>query len=74
MPVEEFEKYLPDFTAVYQELYPSEKAYAHSLQYSDQLLVHMEDKLLLIWLHDKAQQTSLVLGPQFGLNQSETED
>ena len=34
----------------------------------------MEDKLLLIWLHDKAQQTSLVLGSQFGLNQSKTED
>jgi hypothetical protein len=74
MPVEEFEKYLPDFTAAYQELYPSETGYAHSLQRSGQLLAHMEDKLLLIWLHDKAQQTSLVLGPQFGLNQSETED
>lgn len=74
IPVEEFEKYLPDFTAAYQELYPSEKAYTHSLQHSGQVMVHMEDRLLLIWLHDKAQQTSLVLGPQFGLNQSETED
>ena len=74
VPVEEFEKYLPDFTAAYLELYPSENAYAHSLQHSADLLVHMEDKLLLIWLHDKAQQTSLVLGPQFGLSQSETED
>lgn len=72
--MEEFEKYLPDFTAAYQELYPSEKAYAHSLQYSGLLLVHMQDKLLLIGLHDKVQQTSLALGPQFGLNRSETED
>jgi hypothetical protein len=74
VPVEEFEKYIPDFTAAYEELYPSEKAYTHSSQRSGHLLVHMEDKLLLIWLHDKAQQTSLVLGPQFGLSQSETED
>ena len=74
MPVEEFEKYLLGFTTAYHELYPSEKAYSHSLKHSGHLLVHMEDKLLLIWLHDQAQQTSLVLGPQFGLNQSETEN
>jgi len=74
MPVEEFEKYLPDFTAAYQELYPSEQAHAHLLGYSGRLLMHREDKLLLIWLHDKAQQTSLALGPQFGLSQSEIED
>ena len=74
VPVEEFEKYIPDFTAAYQKLYPSEEAHTHSSEHSGDPLADLEDKLLLIWLHDKAQQASSVLGPQFGLSHSETED
>lgn len=73
VPVEEFEKYLPDFTAAYQELYPSEKTDTHSPQDNNPLLAHMEDKLLLIWLHHKAQQMPSVLAPQFGLSQFQIE-
>ena len=76
VPVEEFEKYLPHFAAAYHELYPSENTDSnqpHQPQNSDNLLAHMEDKLLLIWMHHKMQVIRSVLGSQFGLSQSQTD-
>jgi len=75
----EFEQYLPHFTVAYHELYPSEETNADQPrppQNSDDLsnlLAHMEDKLLLIWMHHKAQVMPSVLGPRFGLSQSQTD-
>lgn len=74
---DEFNEYLPHFAAAYQELYPSEKTNAdppHPPQNNADVLTHMEDKLLLIWLHHKMQVMPSDLGPQFGLNQSQTDD
>lgn len=74
---DEFEQYLPHFAEAYQELYSFEKTNAdppHPAQNSADLLIHMEDKLLLIWLHHKMQVMPSDLGPQFGLNQSQTDD
>jgi hypothetical protein len=70
----EFEEYLSHFAASYRELYPSEKTNADPIQNSADLLRLMEDKLLLIWLHHKMQVLPSDLGPQFGLNQSQTDD
>jgi len=46
VPVEEFEKYLPQFVEAYYELYPSWKTEVGGLG----VLTQMEDKLLLIWI------------------------
>lgn len=80
VPVEDFDKFLPQFIDAYGELHPPEKTIegqASQRQPSSDVrdaLACIEDKLLFIWLHQKAQTTRAMLGLQFGLSQSQVND
>jgi hypothetical protein len=77
VPPEEFERYLPQFSAAYDKLYPQEKAVdgqprqQRTSSSGQCALGQMEDKLLFIWMYHKVQWLPPALGVQFGLSQSQ---
>ncbi len=69
--VEEFEHYLPAFGAAHAELYPLGRPGQHqqpASQGAPEPLAGMEDRLLFIWLHDRAHRPPAELASLFGLN------
>lgn len=79
VPVEEFEKYLPQFKVAYDELYPFEKTVEGQPRQRrtggglQGTLAQMEDKLLFIWMYYKVYTSQSALGFQFGLSQSQVD-
>jgi hypothetical protein len=77
MPPEEFENYLPQFSAAYHKLYPIQDAGSDpSSQQPDgpsvpAALAQMEDKLLFIWLAYRMKMPPAALAQQFGLGASQ---